>query len=243
LTDAYRRYAETLLAVDDSVGRILQLLREKQWEEGTLLLYTSDGGFLFGEHGLTGGRALTDGVCRVPLLLHVPAGISEPREVSGVAAEVDVLPTVLEAAGHRPPDGVDGRSLLPLAEGKEVDWRDGVLLQYYWDPEFPQTPTLHGLRTERYRYARPYGVWDAEELYDLQSDPGEARNLALEQAHQPLLAAMRANLQSALEETDALRLELPEAAEHPKLQRKADGSGPAQFPAQWLEPAGPTAGD
>ncbi len=239
--DLYRGYAESLLAVDDSVGRLMQFLREKEWEASTLVLYTSDGGYLFGEHGLVGSRALCDGACRVPLLLQCPEFIPEGQEIHALAADVDLLPTLLEAAGRRPPDGLDGRSLLPLAEGKEVEWRDGVLLEYYWDPEFPQTPTLHGLRTERHRYARPYGVWDLEELYDLQSDPGETRNLALDPAHMALLGSLRENLRAALEETNGLTLKIPVPAAEPRVQRKADGSGPASFPPQWEEESAPDA--
>ncbi|HUF61991.1 MAG TPA: sulfatase-like hydrolase/transferase [Verrucomicrobiales bacterium] len=239
--ETYRAYAETLLAVDDSVGRLMQFLREKEWEASTLVLYTSDGGYLFGEHGLAGSRALCDGACRVPLLLQCPGFIPEGRMVQALAADVDLLPTLLEAAGRRPPDGLDGKSLLPLAEGKEVEWRDGVLLAYFWDPEFPQTPTLHGLRTQRYRYARPYGVWDLEELYDLESDPSETRNLALNPAHASLLVSLRENLRAALEETEGLTLQIPVPAAQPRVERKADGSGPASFPAQWLEESPPKA--
>ena len=72
---------------------------------------------------------------------------------------------------------MDGRSFLPLVRGEQIPWRDALLYEYYWERNFPQTPTMHALRGARYKYIRYYGIWDTDELYDLSEDPLEMRNL------------------------------------------------------------------
>jgi N-acetylglucosamine-6-sulfatase len=178
----YRRYCEMLLSVDESVGRVLDYLRQKNLLNDTLVVYMGDNGFAFGEHGLIDKRTAYEESMRVPLLLQCPELFQPGTTLTNVVANIDIAPTLLQAAGLRAPEQtMDGRSFLPLAQGKSAPWRDALLYEYYWERNFPQTPTLHAVRGDRYKYIRYQGIWDTDELYDLQADPGETKNLAAAQ--------------------------------------------------------------
>ena len=173
----YRQYCETLRGVDESVGRLLDWLRGKGLLDSTLVLYMGDNGFQFGEHGLIDKRVAYEESMRVPMLMQCPELIPGGTVVTQVVANIDVGPTILEAAGVKTPAYMDGASFLPLAEGKTVPWRDEFLYVYYWEKNFPQSPTVFALRGDRFKYITYYGLWDTDELYDLQADPGETVNL------------------------------------------------------------------
>ena len=169
-------YAETMRAVDDSVGRILGALRASGQLERTLLLFTSDNGFMFGEHGLIDKRAMYEPSIRVPLLARGP-GMAAGTRRKEMILNIDFAPTILEAAGSAIPATMQGRSFLSLLGGGTARWRDAFLYEYFWEKSFPQTPTVFGVRTDRYKLMKFHGVWDRYELYDLQEDPGERNNL------------------------------------------------------------------
>src|SRR5262249_52417396 len=131
---------------------------------------------------------------RIPLIVHCPELIRSGTDVQQMVANIDIAPTVLEAAGLKPPEGIDGRSFLPLLTGKSVPWRDKLLYEYFWEWNFPMTPTIHAIRTDLYKFIRPYGVWDIEELYDLQNDPQEIVNLAGKPEHQKVAKDLKAQM-------------------------------------------------
>jgi arylsulfatase A-like enzyme len=103
---------------------------------------------------------------------------------------------------------MDGCSFLPLLEGKDTPWRDVVFYEYYWEPNYPQTPTVHGIRTDRYKYIRYHGIWDLDELYDLQEDPQEMQNLIKDPAHQDLVKSLNTRLFDWLEKTGGMEIPL-----------------------------------
>ena len=197
----YRRYAETLLAVDDSLGRIVALLAERKLLDDTLIVFMGDNGFSFGEHGLIDKRTAYETSMRVPLLM-AGAGLPAATTVKQVVANIDIAPSILEAAGLAAPP-MDGRSFLPLARGERTPWRDTLLYEYYWERNFPQTPTMHALRGARYKYIRYYGLWDTDELYNLADDPLETRNLAGDPAHREVADRLNRELFDTLAATAA----------------------------------------
>ena len=85
-----------------------------------------------------------------------------------VVANIDIGPTLLAAAGVPAPAGMDGSSFWSLAQGQDQVWRKVSLYEYYWEWNYPQTPTIHALLDQRYKYIRYHGLWDTDELYDMQ---------------------------------------------------------------------------
>jgi N-acetylglucosamine-6-sulfatase len=230
----YRQYAETLLAVDESVGRVIDLLRDRKLLDSTIVMFMGDNGFAFGEHGLIDKRMAYEISMRVPLLLSgggLPAGTT----VEEVAANIDIAPTILEAAGLEPP-AMDGRSVLPLARGQRVPWRDTLLYEYYWERSFPQTPAMHALRGDRYKYIRYYGLWDTDELYDIQADPLETRNLIRDPAHRKTVQQLNTRLFETLEATGGMYIPLQNPGLGSQSLRRKSGSPAADFPPYFFAP-------
>jgi N-acetylglucosamine-6-sulfatase len=216
----YRRYCETLLAVDESIGRVLDTLQESGQLENTLVFYMGDNGFCFGEHGLIDKRQMYEPSMRVPLLAFCPQLIPAGTRLEQMVQNIDIAPTVLEAAGLETPATMDGRSMMPLLQGKEVTWRDAVFYEYYWEWNFPQTPTVHGIRTDRYKYMHYHGIWDKDELYDIQQDPDEKINLIDHPEHQERIRELKDRVFQWLEETDGMKIPLRRAVGFQAAERK-----------------------
>lgn len=183
----YRRYLETLQSVDESVQRVINWVKEKGMEKNTMVVYMGDNGFSFGEHGLIDKRHAYEESMRVPLLVWAP-GMVKPRSVvDQVIMNVDLAPSFLELAGIRKPEQMQGYSFVDVLKGKSGGWqRDKVFYEYYWESAFPQTPTTFAIRTHQYKYIFYHGVWDINELYDLQADPYEMNNLVRDPAYKEI---------------------------------------------------------
>jgi N-acetylglucosamine-6-sulfatase len=175
-----QRYAETVRTVDDSVGKIVDALTELGLFESTLIVFTSDNGFMMGEHGLIAKRTMYEPSIRVPMIVSCPELFAGGQRRQQMVLNTDICPTLLAAAGVAIPGEVQGRSFYPLLTGDPNEWRDAFAYTYFWEPGLPQTPTTFGLRTDRYKLVRYYGVFDRYELYDLRTDPEERHNLIAE---------------------------------------------------------------
>jgi N-acetylglucosamine-6-sulfatase len=230
----YKRYAETLLAVDDSIGRLMGFLRDRNLFDSTLVIYMGDNGFAFGEHGLIDKRTAYEESMRVPMLMQCPDLFKGGSKVSQLVANIDIAPTILDAAGLRAPEGPDGQSFIPVAQGKPGAWRQTLLYEYYWERNFPQTPTVHALRGNRYKYIHYHGIWDVDELYDLEADPLESRNLIHSPEHQQTAKDLNRQLFEVLQKTDGLYLPLyPDKGNQQNLRRRG-GAKPAEFPQELM---------
>jgi N-acetylglucosamine-6-sulfatase len=170
-------YHRTMLGVDDSVGTVMNTLDQLGLLDSTLVIFTSDNGFLHGEHGLIDKRCMYEESIKVPLIVHCPERVPGGRRSQRLVLNVDIVPTILDAAGLPIPQSVQGASFLPVACGESIPWRDAMLYEYFWERPFVQTPTVFGVRSERYKYCWYHGVFDLNELYDLREDPHEMRNL------------------------------------------------------------------
>jgi len=195
--------ARCLLSVDESVGRVCDTLDQLGLAQDTVVIFTSDNGVLLGEHAfLPGGKQLLyEESVRVPLILRgpgVPVGRRDARLVSGV----DLAPTLFELGGIAEPPPVHGRSLVPLlarkGRGRVRDWRKHLLLQHFADVKWPARPTMHGLRTDRYKLVVSPAYDDGLELYDLDDDPYELHNLAVSGGHEDRIAELRQQLDQKL---------------------------------------------
>lgn len=194
IDDIIVRYSESLLAVDESIGRVLDYLEQEGLAENTLVIYMGDNGFMLGEHGLIDKRQAYEESMRVPMLAWAPGFIKPGSVIEENVMNIDITPTILALAGGSMPSGhaVDGQSFLPLLAGEEIsDWRSEFVYQYFWENSFPHTPTTYAIRGDRYKYIYYHGVWDKNELYDLQNDSKEMHNLINVPEHQDRVRDMR----------------------------------------------------
>lgn len=213
--DFYRRYLETLLGIDESIGQVLHHLEENDLLENTVVFYMGDNGFSFGEHGLIDKRQAYEESMKVPLLVYAP-GMIETGVEDAMVQNIDIGPTVLDLAGIETPEQMNGRSFLPILKGEDVtDWREEIFYEYYWERPFPQTPTTYAVRTDRYKFIKYHGIWDTNEFFDLQADPHEARNLIRSPEHQATIKAMNDRLYDWLETTEGMKIPLKRVG-HPR---------------------------
>ncbi len=206
----YKSYCEALCSVDDSIGAVMDQLKAMSIYDETLVIYMGDNGYMFGEHGLIDKRVAYETSSRVPMLMQCPDLLKAGSVVDEVVANIDIAPTVMEAMGLQTPPHMDGQSFLPLAkraaspnvrqqeasDSGPTAWRDYFLYVYYWEPNYPMTPTHFSLRGNQYKYTTYYGLWDTDELFDIKADPMEQNNLI----HNPKFARQRAEMQSRLYE-------------------------------------------
>ncbi|MCU0795194.1 MAG: sulfatase [Akkermansiaceae bacterium] len=229
----YKRYCETLRSVDDSIGRVLQQLKDMGIHDETLVIYMGDNGFMFGEHGLIDKRVAYETSMRVPMLAQCPALIKPGTVLDEMIANIDVGPTVMDAMGLKTPAHMDGTSFLPLLRGESIPWRERFLYVYYWEKNFPQTPTTFALRTPNAKYITYYGLWDADEFYDLNKDPEEARNLIDEPSRQREVRRMEDELYQMMDQLGGMEIPLnpPKGGFNDKRLRERGGENAADFPS------------
>jgi N-acetylglucosamine-6-sulfatase len=228
----YKRYCETLSAVDDGIGRVMDQLKKMGIHDETLVIYMGDNGFMFGEHGLIDKRVAYETSIRVPMLMQCPDLFQGGTVVDQVVANIDVAPSIMEAMGLARPAHFDGQSFLPLAQGRSIPWRDYFLYVYYWEKNFPQSPTVFSLRGDQYKYITYYGLWDTDELYDIRNDPEESRNLLHDSKFRPIAREMETRLYAMMAELGGMEVPLnPPAGNSQNLRLKARGGDKASdFP-------------
>ena len=194
--DLYKRYCETVHGLDENLGRVLDYLDQTGLSRSTLVIYMGDNGFALGEHGFYDKRDAFEESIRVPMLAYAPELIQPGTRIEQMVQNIDIAPTVLEVAGAGPEAGtpMDGRSFLPLLQGRPAPWRDHILYEYHWEWNFPATPTVFAIRTERYKYIYYHGVWDHDGFYDLATDPHERHNLIRVPAYQQQIEKLRSRL-------------------------------------------------
>lgn len=205
----YHLYLETLQAVDESVEKVLDWVKAEGLEQNTMVVYMGDNGFSFGEHGLIDKRHAYEESMRVPMLVWAPGMIKPNSVVDKVVMNVDIAPTFLELAGISKPKQMQGYSFSNLLKGNANGWqREKVFYEYYWESAFPQTPTTFAVRSDRYKYIYYNGVWDINELFDLQNDPFEMNNLIRDTSYRKIGLALKNDLFKWLEETNGLQIPL-----------------------------------
>lgn len=210
--DLYWDFCEAVHGLDENVGRVLDYLDETGLAEDTLVLYMGDNGFHLGEHGFYDKRDAYETSIRVPMLARAPGLIEAGSVVNEMVQNIDVASTVMDAMGvavpqNAPPERrMDGRSFFPLLKGDAIPWRDWILYEYHWEWNFPATPTLFAIRTDRYKYVYHHGTWDIDAFYDLQEDPIERHNLIEAPSFRKRILELRTRLFEELEESGALEV-------------------------------------
>ena len=234
--EMYRHYCEMILSIDESVGQLMKALKDKGLSDNTLVMFTSDGGHLWGEHGLIDKRCAYEESIRIPMIVRWPQQIPAGRSLDQVVSNIDVAPTFLDLAGIDIPKSIDGNSFAKLLSGEESQESGQELLyEYFWEPSFPQTPTTFALRGKRYKLIQYHGIWDQDELYDLETDPREMHNLIDEPEHQKRAQTMRLQLYERLKQTGGLAIPLGYKKGPGANKRRAGGSVRAEFPQSILK--------
>lgn len=204
----YRSYCETLVSLDRSIGDLLDYLEANDLMDNTTIFYMGDNGFSFGEHGLIDKRQAYEESMRVPLLAMGRDIAEEVDVIEENVQNIDIGPTVLDLAGVEQAAQFDGQSFAPLLKGEPMNWRDTIYYEYFWERPFPQTPTTHAVRTAQYKYIRYHGIWDLNELYDIQADPLEMNNLIRDPAYAEVAKDLRTALFNWLEQTNGNQMYL-----------------------------------
>ena len=178
----YQRYMQDYLqcvqSVDNNVGRLLDYLDESGLAENTIVVYTSDQGFYMGEHGWFDKRFMYEESLRTPLLMRFPDeyGIRGSK-IALMVQNIDYAPTLLDYAGIEIPEEMQGLSMKPILEGESIQWRDAIYYHYYEFPNEHGVKMHYGIRTDRYKLIHFYEDIDVWELYDLENDPSEMKNI------------------------------------------------------------------
>jgi N-acetylglucosamine-6-sulfatase len=194
----------TLMAAEEGVGLIVKALEEKKVLDNTLVVFTSDHGYYYGEHGLSVERRLAyeEGI-RIPLLMRYPPLIKPGTVVDPMVLSLDVAPTLLDVAGASVPQNLHGRSVVPLLKGERPKWRDSFLIEYYSDKVFPRMDRMgyQAVRTDRWKLIHYTDLSGMDELYDLQADPYEMKNRIDDPRAQPARRGCEAELRRLLRES------------------------------------------
>jgi N-acetylglucosamine-6-sulfatase len=190
---------ESLRSLDRAIERIVGAIEAKGVLDNTVIAFTSDNGFLWGEHRLVSKAWPYEESIRVPLVFRVPwvadgAGRTDPH----LALNIDLASTFSELAGVKPGLPQDGRSLVPLLRGQDTSWRHAFDVEWLGRDlsRNEGTPPYEGLRTNRYVYVEYTNGW--RELYDLRRDPAELRNLAEDAKARELRSRLAARLHASL---------------------------------------------
>jgi N-acetylglucosamine-6-sulfatase len=193
-----QKRAEMMLAVDESLGKILATLEEMDIRDNTVILFTSDNGYFFGEHGFAVERRMPyQESIRTPLIANYPQWQNSGRKINGRVVSIDLAATIMDLVGVKCPNTIQGVSFLPLILGESNEIRDATFVEFYsHENPFPWTAQLdyRVVLKGQYKYIRWIRFEGMEELYDLNADPYEKVNLANLTAFDEVLVDMRSQL-------------------------------------------------
>ncbi len=195
----FQRYAKNYLrcvkGVDESVGTLMDTLKELKLDDNTIVIYSSDQGFYIGDHGWYDKRWMYEESLKMPFIVKWP-GVTKPGSRSQLMVQnLDYAETFLDIAKTEIPDDMQGKSVVPILKGETPgDWRKSIYYHYYEYPSVHMVPRQYGVRTETHKLMKFY-EFDEWEFYDLENDPDELKN----QYNNPACAEKIAELKTELE--------------------------------------------
>ncbi len=211
-----RAYRGTILSVDDSVGQLYEYLKKSGELDNTVIVFTTDNGLLEGEHGMVDKRTMHEASIRLPLVVRYPGltAPDAPKTIDEQVLTVDFAPSILELCGAEPLPKTHGRSWVKLVQEGDPEWRSGWYYEYNYEKQFPYTPNIRGIRTDRWKYITyPHGDGGPDrhmaELYDIRSDPYETRNLIETPHASEVVQRLSQEMERLMKETDALPDRMP----------------------------------
>ena len=183
----------SLIAVDESLGKVIETLEKIGELENTVIIYSSDNGYFMGEHTFKDKRLAYENSIRVPMIIRYPRLIKENTEINEQCLNIDLAPTILDFAGIDKPDYMQGESMLDLIRGKNVKkWRKSILFEYYVDDAWPYAgPDQLAVRTKNFKLVDNFLENDIYDLYDLINDTGEMNNLINEEEYETIELELR----------------------------------------------------
>ena len=189
-------YLSTAKSLDRNIGRILKYLDSTGLAKNTIVIYTSDQGFYMGEHGWFDKRFMYEESLRTPFVMKYPGKIKPGMVVNDMVVNIDFTPTILELAGIKIPEDIQGKSFVQnVLTGKTPkNWRKSMYYHYYEYPQPHKVSPHFGVRTMRYKLIRFYGPFDAWELFDLKGDPNEMNNLYGKPGFEKITEELKAEL-------------------------------------------------
>ena len=189
-------YLSTARSLDRNIGRILKYLDSTGLAKNTIVIYTSDQGFYMGEHGWFDKRFMYEESLRTPLVMKYPGKIKPGTVVNDMVVNIDFTPTILELAGIKIPEDIQGKSFVQnVLTGKTPkNWRKSMYYHYYEYPQPHKVSPHFGVRTMQYKLIRFYGPFDAWELFDLKTDPTEMNNLYGKPGYEKITEELKAEL-------------------------------------------------
>ncbi|MBK8044852.1 MAG: sulfatase [Haliscomenobacter sp.] len=204
-----RDRSEMLMAVDEGLGAILKALEAKGELDNTIVVFTSDHGYWYGEHCLDLERRLAyEEAIRIPMLVRYPPLIKAGIKPEQMVLSIDLASTLLDIAGETPGPLRQGNSWVPIFKENAPAWRKSILIEYYSDTVFPRVFKMgyKAVRDSRYKYIHYVDLEGMNELYDLAEDPYELHNLMDDPGKARILKKMKTQLNRLLTQTGADRL-------------------------------------
>jgi len=182
-------YYRMITEIDDEIRELRKVLEKKGLEDNTVIIVMGDNGHYLGERQLAGKWLMHDNSLRVPLIIYDPR-VENHQDVSDMVLNIDVTKTILDLAGIQAPKEYQGISLLPyMATGKHNEIRKSILFEHLWKRD--EIPSSEAIRTEKWKYFRYRFIDTPEELYDLENDPLETKNMALDPKYNEILQQLR----------------------------------------------------
>lgn len=201
-----RERSEMLMAVDEGLGKIIKALEDKGELDNTIIVFTSDHGYWYGEHCLDLERRLAyEEAIRIPMLVRYPPLIKAGMKPKQMVLSIDLASTLLDIAGQTPGAHLQGKSWVPIFKGKVNDWRSSFLVEYYSDSVFPRIVNMgyKAVRDNRFKYIHYVDLKGMNELYDLAKDPYELHNIIDNPKMNGTLKKMKKELNLLLTQTGA----------------------------------------
>lgn len=188
-----RGYYRMITEIDDEIGALRNLLAKKGQAENTIFIIMGDNGYFTGDRQLADKWLMYDPSIRVPLIIYDPRLPNKSRTVSDMVLNIDITQSILDFAEIKSPVNYQGESLKPYLNRPDYSLhRDFILIEHLW--KLPDIPSSEGIRTDKWKYFKYRYIQAPEELYDLEKDPMETKNLAQEQSHQKILKNLRNKL-------------------------------------------------
>ena len=216
LPEAVRQYNRAVLGIDEGVGQLRQALEQTGQLSNTSIVFTSDQGFAWGQHGFEWKVAPYDANLRAPFIARLPGRVAEGKVCQHPVAMLDLVPTIFRLAGTPPPWPMHGHDLSIILKKPDAPWPHPVMLEFFGHRFAEETdcgltgnnglggvPWWLSLREGHHKYIRTLVENEIEELYDLESDPEELTNLALKPEYRGILEDFRAKLLAELKRTNA----------------------------------------